>query len=173
MAECPSSFATLGDFLESRDFDTSRIIGRFFGRDLDEPNSRSRISGTEFPVEQRMSIADRRKTHTLRSSRAASRYYQPTTDAALEARQKRAQEGTGASSENDQTPWEVQAMNYFNDRLDEIQESMVRAFSGVMADQSRLHTRIDALVAEVTKANDERSESRRHEVPRTENKVRD
>jgi hypothetical protein len=124
VAECPSSFATLGDFLESRDFYTSRIIGRFFGRDLDEPNSRSRISGTEFPVEQRMSIADRRKTHTLRSSRAASRYYQPTTDAALEARQKRAQEGTGAAVENDQTPWEVEAMEYFKERLDEIQATV-------------------------------------------------
>ena len=32
--------------------------------------------------------------------------------------------------------WEVDALDYFKDRLDEIHESMVRAFSGVMAAQS-------------------------------------
>ena len=106
----------------------------------------------EFDVPTRRSIRAMREQGRLK--RSAKVDY--GTDDVL---RDRAQRAGKAPSENEQAAWQVEAMEYFKERLDEIHESMVRAFSGVMADQSRLHTRIDALVAEVTKANDERSES--------------
>lgn len=113
------------------------------------------ISGQEKRSERSVSIADRRRSGELRASKYI--HYRDTT---IQALSTRAQKAAGGAVENEQSPWEVEAMEYFKDRLDEIHESMVRAFSGVMAEQNRLHTRIDALVELVSNEIDERSESR-------------
>ena len=94
------------------------------------------------------SIRSRRKQGTLGS------------EVTKQVLSNRAQKAAAGSVENEQAPWEVEAMEYFKERLDWIHESMVRAFSGVMAEQNRLHTRMDALVELVSKEIDERSESR-------------
>jgi len=165
--DCPSSYPNLRAYLEAAGFPVEGVIGQFFGRDLNEPNFRSRISGTEFPVEKPVSISDRRKTHTLTSSRAASRYYTPTTDDVLRERAERASK---ADTEPTEKPWEVEAMEYFKERLDEIHESMVRAFAGVMAEQSKQTTLLSDLLTSVNALEekiDERSESRVAVEPKT------
>lgn len=73
-------------------------------------------------------------------------------EATREVLRNRAQKAAAGPVENEQAPWEVEAMEYFKERLDWIHESMVRAFSGVMAEQNRLHTRIDALVESIAEA---------------------
>lgn len=145
-ARCPRSYPNLRSFLDAAGFSVENLTGQFFGRDLNEPNFRS-----ENPV----SIAEMRRLGALRVNRGV--HYRDTTTEVLSSRARKA---VKAPSENDERPWEVEAMEYFKGRLDEIHESMVRAFSGVMAEQGRLHTRIDALVELVSKEIDERSESR-------------
>lgn len=138
--ECPGDFPTLRAFLESREFPVESVIGRFFGRDLDEPNSRSRISGKENPV----SIAELRRRGNLRANKGV--HYRESTDEVL---RNRAQKATGQPVENEQAAWQVEAMEYFKERLDEIHESMVRAFSGVMAQGSRHETLLSDLLTSV------------------------
>lgn len=149
--ECPSYYATLGDYLGAAGFPVEDLKGQFFGRDLSEPNFRSRISGKEKPV----SVAELRRRGDLRANKGI--HYRDSTTQALSTRAQRA---AGGAVENDEAAWQVEAMGYFKDRLDEIHESMVRGMAGIMAEQGRLHTRIDALVELVSKEIDERSESR-------------
>ena len=151
MAVCPASYPNLGAYLEGAGFPVETVIGRFFGRDFAEPNFRSRNSGQEKPV----SVAELRRRGNLRANKGI--HYRDSTTEVMSTRAQRAAEGP---VENEQAAWQVEAMEYFKTRLDEIHESMVRAFSGVMAEQGRLHTRIDALVEVVSKEIDERSESR-------------
>lgn len=141
---------TLGEFLESKGFPVENHVGRFFGRDLNEPNSRS-----EFPVmENPVSISEMRRRGDLRVNRGI--HYRDSTTEVLSSRARKAAE---APVENEQTPWEVEAMEYFKERLDEIHESMVRGMAVLMAEQQKLHSRIDALVSLVSESLDERSES--------------
>lgn len=154
VSECPGDFPTLRAFLESREFPVENVIGRFFGRDLDEPNSRSRISGQENQV----SIAEMRRRGALRVNRGV--HYRESTDEVL---RNRASKAAGEPVENEQVAWQVEAMEYFKERLDEIHESMVRAFSGVMAQGSRHETLLSDILTSVNALEekiDERSESR-------------
>lgn len=150
MGECPSYYETLGDYLGAAGFPVENLTGQFFGRDLSEPNFRSENSGREKPV----SIAEMRRRGDLRANKGV--HYRQRTDETLRQRSSRAR---NEPVENERQPWEVDAMDYFNRRLDEIHESMVRGMGGIMAEQERLHTRIDALVALVSESLDERSES--------------
>lgn len=152
-AVCPASHATLRHFLSESGFPVERLVGPFFGRDLNEPNFRSRISGQEKPV----SIRDLKDKGTLRRNTQVR--YQPTTDDVLRSRAQRAAE---APSENDEGAWQVQAMDYFKERLDEIHESMVRAFAGVMAEQSGQTILLNDILTSVNALEDkvaERSEA--------------
>lgn len=58
------------------------------------------------------SIRSRRARGTLRS------------EATREVLRKRAERAAEAPSENDEAPWEVQAMEFFNGRLDEINSKL-------------------------------------------------
>lgn len=151
MAWCPASYPNLGEYLEASEFPVENERGQIFGRDFAEPNFRSGKAGQEKPV----SVAELRRRGNLRANKGI--HYRDSTTEVMSTRAQRAAEGP---VENEQDAWQVQAMDYFKERLDEIHESMVRAFTGVMVEQSKLHTRIDALVELVSKDIDERSESR-------------
>lgn len=142
---CPSDYATLREFLEASDFPVDKQIGLFFGRDLDEPNFRSRNRQTEFPVASAtdgVSISDRRKTHTLRSSRAASRYYEPTTDEVLS---KRAERAKNEAVENEEQPVEVQVLSLIIDRLQAQGELLVSLGDVIIKTHGMLERIEDAL----------------------------
>lgn len=109
------------------------------GQDYNRPNFRS-----ENPV----SIRQAREQNKLRRSEAVS---YGTADAL----KHRAQRARNEPVENEQPAWQVQAMEYFNRRLSEINESMVIAFNEVFAELSRLNTKVDALAESVA----ERSEA--------------
>lgn len=93
---------------------------------------------------------------SIRSRRARGTLHSEATREAMRLRSQRAAQ---APSENDEQAWQVEAMEFFKERLDEIHESMVRGMAVLMAEQQKLHRRIDALVSLVSESLDERSES--------------
>lgn len=84
MGVCPASLQTLRAFLEGCDFPVESLSGRFLGRDLDEPNSRSRNQ------KRQALIAKVRRRGALRVNRSA--HHRESTDQVL---RNRAQKATG------------------------------------------------------------------------------
>lgn len=157
MAECPSMYATLGDFLGASGFPVETLFGRFFGRDLSEPNFRSRNSGMEFPVaDEPVSVAERRRRGNLRANKGI--HYRETTDEVLRNRAEKAAE---APSENGEEHWEVRAMRYFHDRLDGQDQALLSHNSMVMGELAgikKLLMRLDENVCILMDKSTERSE---------------
>lgn len=142
MGVCPSDYDTLGDFLDVSGFPVASLAGLFFGRKLSEPNFRSKNRQAEKPV----SIREAREKGVR--SRVSSAYYTPSTDAALERRRQRAQEAAGEPRSNTADPWQVDALDYFKERLDKI-ETALHGLIGYVVREPEIEQVI----------NDERSES--------------
>lgn len=109
----------MGEF--SDEFPLFEFSGRFSRQDLSEPNFRSRLDTTEFPVrisgqEKPVSIAELRRRGQMKANKGI--HYRQRTDETLRQRSSRA---AGGAVENEQQPWEVDAMEYFKERLDEIE----------------------------------------------------
>jgi hypothetical protein len=116
--ECPSRFPTLRDWLEVSGFELDDLAFQIYGRSLDEPNFRSKNESSEFPV------ADSGHGQSIRQLRAEkkltrSEAVQYGTKDALRERAERARK---AAMESEQEPWAVEAMDYFKDRLDRLNE---------------------------------------------------
>lgn len=144
-----------------------------------DSNSRSRSEQTEFPVKNKSDGISgrelmRRNTHpqkpvSIRESKDSgvlkpntSVRYTPPTD---ETPRDGARSPQGAAVVNEQTSWEVDAMEYFNGRLDDIQ-SVNKGVSDVLEELSSTQARLETMLGdtmsalhEIKSSLDERSES--------------
>lgn len=146
--ECPSRFSTLGDFLESQGLLFPKGFSRIIGRELSEPNFRSKNSGSENPVEE-VSVDEStvkplsiRQARINKKPRLDSSYYTPVTDEVL---RDRAEKAKTAPVENEQPHWEVMAMEYFKNKIDHVENNILIILS-------ELNEKLDRIEDAVNKA---------------------
>lgn len=151
---CPSELPNFRAFLVQRGFPVEFYNDRISGQDFDRPNFRSENEMEDFPVgnsedEKPVSIRQLRERDALRANRGI-RYRKTTAPTrGMEVLRDRSERARNAPLSDDGNPWEVEAMEYFKERLDEIQESVVRALGGIMAEQSRHRTLLDDILDSV------------------------
>lgn len=120
----------------------------FSGHESDEPNFRSETESSEIPV------ADSGHGQSIRQLRAEkkltrSEAVQYGTKDALRERAERARKGAVENEQTEAGPWAVEAMDYFNKRLDLIEQHSAVYWANVNQAITKLIEKVDALAESV------------------------